>query len=194
MFRLIVLLAFLILGVQARAEEKTWLVTDEPQNSSYFAPKLRVSRVNDSLAIWPGVGIGWIVGSVVSFGFEGYYLANDLRTAQADTAHFSMAIAGLVFEAIPSPERRTHLAFKLMIGGGGAQEGGTMNLDSMANNGFLALEPAVGLEFNLTRNIRIRPEVSYLWISGDVPGMESKWDVSETAFDLVLRFKEPDGT
>jgi hypothetical protein len=35
--------------------------------------------------------------------------------------------------------------------------------------------------------------VSYLWISDPVPGMESKWKISETAFNLTLKFKEPDG-
>lgn len=36
------------------------------------------------------------------------------------------------------------------------------------------------------------PGIGVGWISGHVPGVESKWDISETAFNLKLKFKKPD--
>jgi hypothetical protein len=198
MRRLLVLLALLCLGTAHAKDqtwlngEDTWLTTDHPENASYFAPSLRTSMIGDSLAVWPGARIGWIVGSVLSIGFEGYLLANELHADSPDTARFSMAVGGMVFEAIPSPEKRTHLVFNLLIGGGGAQVGGGgPDLDSLTNHTFFVLEPGAGIEFNLTRQVRLSPGVSYLWIAGAVPGMESKWKTSETAFSLTLRFKDP---
>jgi len=67
-----------------------------------------------------------------------------------------------------------------------------MDLDSLSRHSFLILEPGAGLEFNLTRNIRLCPTASYLWISGSVPGMESKWKISGAAFNLALKFQELD--
>lgn len=199
MRRMLVLVAFLFLGIPmardetwlSRSGEDTWLSTDHPENSSYFAPKLRASMVNDSLAFWPGASIGWTVGSVLSMGFEGYVLVNEIDASSPDTGRFNMAIAGVKFEAIPSPSRRTHAIMSLLIGGGGAQSGGSFDIDSLSNHGFFALEPAAGLEFNLTPRVRLNPMVSYLWISGSVPGVESKWQASETAVSLNLRFKDP---
>lgn len=188
----LVLIAFFCLGNMSLADEKTWLSAERPEDASYLAPKMKFSTLNDSLAYWPGVGVGWILGSVVTIGFEGYLLASHTPLENAALSPFSMAVAGMVFEAIPSPESRSHLAFNVLMGVGGAQAGGEMDLDSLARHGFYVVEPGVNIEFNLTRNIRLCPGVSYLWISGNVPGMRSKWDISETAFNLKLKFKKPD--
>jgi hypothetical protein len=198
---LFAIITILCLGSTALAKEKlayhkdgedTWLSTDHPENASYFAPKIRMSTVNDSLALWPGLSLGWIVGSVISVGFEGYILANHVNAQTPDTARFNMAVGGMKFEAIPSPEKRTHLVMNVLVGCGGSQAGGDFDIDSLTNHAFLVIEPGIGLEFNLTKSIRLNPMVSYLWLSGGVQGMESKWLVSETAFSLALRFKDPE--
>jgi hypothetical protein len=187
----LILIACLFLGNAVLAEEATWLNTDSPENSSFFAPKVRFSRLDGKLALWPGARIGWIKGSVISFGFEGYMLANEFKADSPDTARFSMAVGGIAFEAIPSPERRSHVVLSLLLGAGGAQVGGSADFDSLSQHRFLVMEPGFGLEFNLTRFIKLSPGVSYLWISGDVPGMSSPWRVAETAFNLTLKFKDP---
>lgn len=189
---LLVFLAVLCLGTKGQAYEKTWLSAERPEDASYLAPKMKFSTLNDSLAYWPGIGVGWILGSVVTVGFEGYLLASHVQLDDAARSPFSMAVAGMVFEAIPSPESRSHLAFNVLMGVGGSQAGGEMELDSLARHGFYVVEPGVNIEFNLTRNIRLCPGASYLWISGNVPGLKSKWDISETAFNLKLKFKKPD--
>lgn len=192
MRRLVFLLVILILAkISHAADDETWLNSDRPENSAYFAPKLKVSTLNDRLALWPGARIGWILGSVISAGFEGYILANELLADNPDTSRFSMAVGGIVFEAIPSPQRRTHFVLSLLIGAGGAQVGGDPDLDTLTNRSFIVLEPGVSLELNLTPKIRLNPGLSYLWISGNVPGLDSKWKVAETAFNLTVRFKDP---
>src|SRR3954471_9598350 len=70
----ILILAILLAAGRASAHEDTWLQSRDHENASYFAPKMRVSHLADSLAFWPGAGLGWIVGSVISVGFEGYML------------------------------------------------------------------------------------------------------------------------
>ena len=64
-----ILLASLCLFQGAEAMEDTWLRTDYPENSSYLSPKLKATTVDDSLVYWPGLGVGWIVGSVIAVGF-----------------------------------------------------------------------------------------------------------------------------
>lgn len=86
MRRLVFLFVILFLAKIIRAaDDETWLDSDRPENSAYFATKLKVSTLNHRLALWPG----------------------------------------------------------------------------------------------------------YLWISGNVPGLDSKWKVAETAFNLTVRFKDP---
>jgi hypothetical protein len=191
MRRLLILIACLF-PAPILASQQTWLNSENPENGSYFSPRMKVSNMDDSIAFWPGASLGWIVGSVVTIGFEGYVLATDLAPEKAEGSSFNMAVAGMVFEAIPSPENRTHLAFNLLIGAGGSQVGGGFDVDSLAENAFFVLEPGAGVEFNLTRNIRICPGVRYLWISGNVHGMDSKWKISETAFNVSLKFTQPD--
>ena len=190
--RMIVLIALLCLADNVRADQDTWLRSENPENSSFLTPKLKISTLNDSLVFWPGIGIGWILGSVVSIGFEGYVLASEMPAETVEGSAFSMAVVGMTFEAVTFPERRTHLSYSLLVGGGGAQAGGAINLDTLTRNSFFIIEPGVSLEFNLTRNIRLGPGLSYLWISGDVAGITSKWKIAETAFNVKFKFKEPD--
>lgn len=189
---MLILLAILCFGKKVQALDETWLTAQNPENASYLAPKMKVSSLNDTLVFWPGARLGWIVGSVVSLGFEGYVLANNISSEGPDTSPFSMAVGGVVLEAIPYSERRTHLAFSLLMGAGGSQVGGDIDLDSLSRHSFLIVEPGASVEFNLTRNIRLCPGMSYLWISGKVDGMDSKWKISETAYSLTLKFIKPD--
>ena len=173
------------------AREDTWLQARDPENASYLSPKMRVSRMQDSLAFWPGLGIGWIVGSVISVGFEGYVLAADPRGTDAQD-RLSMALGGLSFEATPFPERRTHLAFDLLIGAGGSQVGGDIDLDSLSRHGFFFVSPGAKLEFNLTQDIRLRPGISYLWSPDPVYGLQGNRGIEEPMLTLDLLLKKPD--
>jgi hypothetical protein len=192
MHRMLFLLALLGFALPAVAVEDTWLNSSDPENSSYLTPKLKVSTLNDEPILWPGLGFGWVIGSVFAVGFEGYMLSSEIHPEIASDSQFNMAVGGMTFEAIAFPERRTHLAFDVLIGAGGAQAEGALDFDSLRTHNFFILEPGVNIEFNLTRNVRLSPGVSYLWISGDVAGMPSKQRVSEMAFNLKLKFKKPD--
>jgi len=182
--------AILLAAGRASAHEDTWLQSRDHENASYFAPKMRVSHLADSLAFWPGAGIGWIVGSVISVGFEGYMLAADPRGPDAD-GQLSMALGGMSFEAVPFPEARTHLAFDLFVGVGGSQLGGELGLDSLSNHGFLFVSPGAKLEFNLTENIRFCPGLSYLWTPDPVYGIPGA-GLQEPMLTLDLLLKKPD--
>lgn len=192
MLRWISVLICMCLAPGIRAQEETWLTAKSPENASYFTPKMRVTGTEDSPAIWPGAGLGWIVGSVVSVGFEGYWLASDLQPDESESGRFDMALGGMMFQAIPFPERRTHLAFNLLIGAGGSQTEGEFGLDSLSNHGFFFIEPGASLEFNLTRGIRLAPGASYMWVPGSIWGMKDKGGLTEMAFSLGLIFKKSD--
>jgi hypothetical protein len=193
MLRWLSFLTGLCLAPGIPAQEETWLNAKDPENSSYFTPKVRVTGTGDSLGIWPGAGIGWIVGSVVSIGFEGYMLASDHNPDGNGSGRFDMALGGMTFQATPFPERRTHMSLSVLIGGGGSQTEGESELDSPNRHGFFFAEPGASVEFNLTRHIRLAPGVGYLWIPGSVWGMKNKGKLTETVFSLGLVFKKPDG-
>ncbi|MBW8889731.1 MAG: hypothetical protein JF616_18390 [Fibrobacteres bacterium] len=188
------LVALLVLSAIYRlsAHEDSWLRSNDPENASYFAPKLRVSHLQDSLAFWPGVGIGWIVGSVISVGFEGYMLATDPRGPNA-SGRLSMALGGMSFEATPFPERRTHMSFNVLVGAGGSQTEGEVGLDSLSNHTFFFAAPGAKLEFNLTPNIRLCPGISYLWSPDPVWGLPGNGlQEPMLTFDLLLKKRDPD--
>jgi hypothetical protein len=192
MLRWLSFLIGLCLAPGIRAQEETWLKARNPENASYFTPKMRVTGTEASPALWPGAGLGWIVGSVVSVGFEGYWLASNIRPDEPGSEYFDMALGGMMFQAIPFPERRTHLAFNLLIGGGGSQTGGEFGIDSLSNHGFFFIEPGASLELNLTQDIRLAPGVSYMWVPGSIWGMKDKTGLTEMAFSLGLIFKKTD--
>jgi hypothetical protein len=187
-----IMMTLVCLVFRAQADERTWLNSEDPGNGSYLAPALRFSYLNEEVALWPGARLGWIFGSTITAGLEGYMLAGEPGADNPPGAIFNMAVGGVSFEAIPFPERRTHLVFSLLLGAGGSQAGGAADIDSLASHGFAVIEPGAGLEFNLTRNVIIGPGIRYLWISGNVPGMDSKWKVSETALSLILKFVDFD--
>ena len=103
-----------------------------------------------------------------------------------------MALGGMMFQAIPFPERRTHLSFNVLIGAGGSQTEGGFSIDNLSNHGFFFIEPGVGLEFNLTQGIRLAPSACYMWVPGSIWGMQDKRRLTEMAFSLRLVFKKAD--
>lgn len=189
--RKLIMAAALWAALPLAAGEDTWLKTDNPENASYFTPKLRVSGWDESAAFWPGLGIGWIVGSVVSVGFEGYVLAADPRGQDAP-GKVSAALGGMSFRATPYPERRTHLSFDVLVGVGGSQTEGGFDADSLAEHRFFFISPGARLEFNLTPNIRLCPGASYMWTPDPVPGLGSEKGWEETMLSLELVLKKPD--
>ena len=193
MLRRLIVLAWISSYAAPRvsAREETWLNARDPENASYFSPRMRASRLGDSVAVWPGLGIGWIVGSVVSVGFEGYLLAADPRDPSAPNP-LSIALGGMDFQATPFPEHRTHPAFDLLIGMGGSQMGGESGFDSLSRHGFFFVAPGAKLEFNLTRNIRLAPGAGYLWTPDPVYGLEAGRGLEGPMLGLDLVLKQPD--
>lgn len=189
--RRLTLAALLCAAFPAAASQDAWLKTDTPENASYFAPSMRVSRMQDSLVFWPGLGIGWIVGSVVSVGFEGYMLAADPRGDGAG-GNLSMAFGGMSFRAVPFPERRTHLSFGMLLGIGGSQTRGGYDFDSLSSHGFFFVSPEARLEFNLTPNIRLSPGAGYMWSPDAIAGAGFDPGWSEPMLSLELLLKKPD--
>ena len=187
------LLAFtlcLYLLAQARAEEETFFKPGEGRDESYFAPTLRFSNTAGVLGIWPGLRLGWSKGSILSAGLEGYVLANEVHADEPEGERLQMAVGGVVLESTSASDLRVHPTYSVLIGAGGSNTGRVPDLDSMAIYSFIVVEPAVNIEFNITRNFRVTPGVSYRWISGSVRGMHSKWSVSETSFNVAFKLKD----
>jgi hypothetical protein len=190
MKRLLMLVSILCWPGQARAEEETWISSENGPNSSYFAPTLRFSQTAGALGVWPGIRFGWVTGSVLSAGLEGYFLASDVQAEYPVTERLHMAVGGVLLEAIAASDQVAHTTFSVLIGAGGTNTGPNPDLDTMSMQSFLVMEPAINMEFNITRHFRISPGVSYRWISGDVAGVISKWSVSETSFHVAFKIRD----
>jgi hypothetical protein len=187
MKRFLIVMSFLFPLLEARASEETWLKPDNQRSRTYLAPEIRWSRTSGQMGIWPGARLGWTLGSTFSAGLEAFVLANEIRADIPDTSRLNMAVGGLVLEAIPGSDRMVHGVYSVLIGAGGTSTGDAPELEAMSNNSFIVVEPRFAFEFNLTHNVRISPGVGYVWISGDVPGVRSKWQVSETAFNVTVK-------
>jgi len=187
----------LLLGLfaNARGEAETFFDANDNRVGAYLAPAIRFNSANEQFGVWGGGRVGFVLNSILGYGVEGYGLLTNVQGDRPAGERIQAGVAGCYVESIFHPESRTHLALSLLVGAGSAvaEDLEDISQDDAYDNSFLVMEPEVSLEYNLSRNIRFSPGLSYRWISGTVTPLDSKWQLSETSLNFRLKFGDFEG-
>ncbi len=167
-------------------------------NGAYGAFTMGYSKIDGKDAFIAGGRGAFIINETLAIGLAGYGFVNDLDYDQYMPTHsseYSLAggYGGFFIEPIIASRLPVHITFPILFGVGGISRVDGINRwdnyiwDETQNDAFLILEPAVDLEFNLTRFFRAAITASYR-ITSDIELHNIDPDVLN-GFSMGLTFK-----
>lgn len=168
-------------------------------NGGYGAISLNYSEIDGKDAFIMGARGAWIIDHSFAIGIGGYGFINDIDTDRIfDNDDFEYDLAGgyggLILEPIIAPKLPVHISVPILFGIGGVayvedyDRWDHWSYNDDENDVFLVLEPAVELEFNMTRHLRVAASLSYRFTS-DIEMINTDPDVLEGYnFGLVFKF------
>lgn len=136
----------------------------------FIAPSINMTKFNDDLGTMLGIRAGWITQH--SFTVEGifYGLISEVDSPRQGS-NIGVGYSGLSLEYTMLPSKKIHILVNTMIGTGLVSY--VRNYDEPYNPDkdklstiIAILEPGAGLEFCVTKNLRIVLGVSYRLVDG----------------------------
>jgi hypothetical protein len=183
--------------VKSNQEFKT-LLGNSHHNGFYGAFTIGYSEIEDKQAVIFGGRFEWIAGHSIGLGFggSGFINENHFDAALNSDVFLTGGYGGLYLEPILMPNSPVHIAFPILLGGGGISYV-TENMDWDHNmvqdsEAFLIAEPGAELELNLTRNFRLAIGTSYRFTTPFEVGLTGSPAVSSNAlkgFSFLMTFK-----
>jgi len=178
----LLILALVVLAQGAFAQNKrssdefgTILSNDAGSNGGYGALSIAYTEIDNKDAFVVGARGGWIINHSFSLGLGGYGFINDIHYNDPFYDNFDYNLAGgyggLFIEPIVAPMSPVHVSFPILLGFGAVSY--IHDYDhwdySWEREGlhdvFWVVEPAVELEFNMTRFFRLAATASYRFTS-----------------------------
>ncbi|UCB45107.1 MAG: DUF2807 domain-containing protein [Spirochaetota bacterium] len=151
------LILFFIISVSVHAEQQTLLQGVIEESGWYGGPVLKLGSINNYISAFLGYRGAWVMNRSFSVGGGGYFLVSDVYFSGNK---LNMGYGGLEVGYIINPDALVHFTVGSLIGGGGVE------LMSVGQEAFFALEPRVGLELNITKFFRLNAGASYRLVSG----------------------------
>ena len=178
-------------------DEMSTIFSKKRSNGGYGALSIAYSKIDGKDAFIGGARGGWIIDHSFAIGLGGYGFINDIDYHDIFDNDLDYKLAGgyggLFVEPIIGPKMPVHLSFPVLVGIGGIsyiehhRHWDSWRSDDDSSDAFFVLEPAVELEFNMTRHFRIAASVSYRFTS-DIEMLHTDPDILE-GFTAGLVFK-----
>ncbi len=157
-------------------DEIQTIFSKQKSNGGYGAFTMSYSQIGGQNGMVTGGRGAFIFDHSFAIGLGGFGFVNNLDyNANEGLMEFSLAggYGGLFFEPIVAGKSPVHVSFPILLGMGGvtAYKSYNWNWDSFdrhPNYGedmFFVVEPAVDIEFNMTRFFRLAANVSYRFTS-----------------------------
>jgi hypothetical protein len=170
-------------------------------HGGYGGPEVKFSSILGEPAVLVGGQGGWIIDHRFVLGAAGYGVAtqHDVPTETQIGGYPStleMGYGGVRGAYVFWPEKIVHFDIALLVGGGGLVVRTTDRVRTAQgdrfqvgrDDAFFIMEPALELEVNVTRFMRIAASGSYRYISGvEAPGL-SYSKLSMPAGGVAFRF------
>jgi hypothetical protein len=154
------------------------------------------SQIDGKDAILMGARGSWIIDHSFAIGLGGVGFINDVNYHSWQNNKLNNNLAGgyggIYLEPILAPRLPVHISIPVLLGIGGISRVQD-NWDNWTYNDsqhdvFLVFEPAVELEFNLTRHLRLAGSVGYRFTS-KIEMTDTNPDILEgTNIGLVMKF------
>ena len=199
------LLIFLGLGfVLASAQDNnnneqiSTVFSKDRRNGGYGALSFSYTQIDGKDAFMAGARGSWIIDLSFAIGLGGCGFVIDINYRNLNNNDLDNNLAGgyggIYLEPIVAPRLPVHLSFPVLFGVGGITSiEDDRNWDDWVFNDsrddvFLVFEPAVELEFNMTRHFRLAGSIGYRFTSKvDISNVNP--DILEgTNFGIVMKF------
>lgn len=204
-FGLLICLLLLVSSVAAQSEQyadnqgefKT-IFSNKRSNGGYGALSIAYSEIDNKDAIIVGARGGWIINHSLAIGLGGYGFANDINYDNLfnDNRDYNLAggYGGLFVEPIIGPKLPVHISIPILFGLGGVSYVEHHNnwdywwSTDDKSDVYFVFEPAIELEFNVTRHFRLAATASYRFTS-DIEMLYTDPDILEgLTAGLVFKF------
>jgi hypothetical protein len=167
-------------------------------NGGYGAMSIGFSQIDGKDAFVMGARGSWIIDHSFAIGVGGVGFINDVNYHSWQNHQLNNNLAGgyggIYLEPILAPRLPVHISIPVLFGIGGVsriddeQNWDNWVYDDSQNDVFLVFEPAIELEFNLTRHLRMAGTVGYRFTS-KVEMADTNPDILEgTNIGLVMKF------
>lgn len=147
------------------------LFGDDVSNGGYGALMFNYSKINDEDAFLFGMRGGWLIDHKLTIGMSGYGFFSDMHwdnNDQGNDQFLTGGYGGLLIEPILFAHKPVHLAFPILIGGGGVALLDETFWDDYYDewypeyvDAFFVFEPGIELELNVVKAMRIAFAVTY---------------------------------
>ncbi len=190
------LLILLVLSLSAAAQQKTLFGPGKITVGGYFSPVVRYSSVNDKSAVLVGGRGGIILNHVLSIGFGGYGLVNNIDAefrGPFGERYMEFGYGGLDLEYVFKPQELVHLSIHTLIGAGGVVHssrnwGDDFDFNRETGDAFFVFEPGVNVDLNVTTFFRLSLGGTYRFVSGVNHGTTTNEGLSGASAMLSFRF------
>ena len=181
-----------------KSSEFKTLFGNERHSGAYGAFTVGYTEIDQKQAVLFGGRFEWIVGHSIGLGFGGTGFINEYHyeVALNSDVFLTGGYGGFYIEPILMPNFPVHLAFPVLLGGGGISYV-TDDWDNPHNmvedtEAFLIAEPGAEIELNLTRNFRLALGTSYRFTTPFDVGLPESPNVNSDAlkgFSFMITFK-----
>ncbi len=197
----LLILIFIGLGVLcASAQENddnqiSTIFSKGRNNGGYGALSFEYTQIDGKDAFLMGARGSWIIDHSFAIGFGGKGFINDVNydNWRYNDLDYNLAggYGGLYLEPILAPRLPVHISFPVLFGVGAVaqvEDHHDWTYDNSRSDAFLVFEPAVELEFNMTRHLRLAGTIGYRFTS-KIDMVNTNSDVMEGAnIGLILKF------
>lgn len=182
-------LGFLLASAQDYKENDqiSTIFSKNRRNGGYGALSLSYTQIDSKDAFMMGARGSWIIDHSFAIGLGGCGFINDVNyhgwlNNDLDN-NLAGGYGGIYLEPIIAPRLPVHISIPVLLGIGAItniedhRDWENWTLDDSDNDVYLVFEPAVELEFNMTRHLRLAGSLGYRFTS--------KIDIRNTNPDIL---------
>jgi len=188
--RSIVCLLLTLTPLTVFAEERNTLFSMHGMHHGGFGgPVLKATKIGDNTNYLMGGKGAWLINHQFYLGGGGQGTLKDINSEGE-----RMAYGGLIFGYIGQPNKPVNYSLEMLIGGGRIGMSGlhdevtSHNTQGDSSDGFFAAEPAVLVNFNLSRFATASVGLSYRYISGSNQATLTDSELSGLTAQLSFMF------
>ena len=167
--------SLLVMGQDENSDDISTIFSKDRKNGGYGALSFSYSEIDGKDAFIMGARGAWIIDHSFAIGLGGYGFINDINYDNLldNDINYNLAggYGGLFLEPILAPRFPVHISVPVLFGIGGVayiqdyNDWHQWNYTDADSDVFLVFEPAVELEFNMTKNLRMAASLSYRFTS-----------------------------
>jgi hypothetical protein len=196
-------LGFLLASAQENKDSESDQITTifskkDRSNGGYGALSFSYTQIDGKDALLMGARGAWIIDHSFAIGLGGVGFINDVNYHSWVNTEINHNLAGgyggIYLEPIIAPRLPVHISIPVLFGVGGISYVDNRDnwdnwiYDDTKNDAFLVFEPAVEIEFNMFRHMRLAGSIGYRFTS-KIEMQDTNPDIMEgTNIGLVMKF------